>query len=64
MSGEVEGWALGDGGHASEAVRGDARVVVEPTWVTVEVDTKDAGTISAMIPRAVLVELFRRVVHQ
>jgi hypothetical protein len=58
----LEGWTFADGAHASEAIRGVTRIVVEPAWVTVEVDTRDAGTISAQIPRAVLVELLRRVV--
>lgn len=62
--GMLEGWALSDGAYASEATRGKERVVVEPAWVTVEVDTRDAGVISAQIPRAVLVELLRRVVQR
>lgn len=64
MSGMLEGWAFADGAHASEATRTATRVVVEPAWVTVEVDTRDAGTISAQIPRAVLAELLRRVVQR
>jgi hypothetical protein len=60
----LEGWTFADGAHASEATRTTTRVVVEPAWVTVEVDTRDAGTISAQIPRAVLAELLRRVVQR
>lgn len=66
MSGVVEGWELADSDNdrASEATQRKTRVVVEASWVTVEVDTKDAGTISAQIPRAVFAELFRRVAQR
>ena len=40
------------------------QVVVEPSWVTVELCSRDAGTISAQIPRAVFAELFRRVAQR
>lgn len=64
MSGIVEGWELDDAPHCSEAKRKNVRVLVERSWVTVEVDEKFAGTVSAQIPRAVFAELFRRVVQR
>jgi hypothetical protein len=57
----VDGYELSDTDRCSEATRRNVRIVVEAAWVTVEVDEKDAGTISAQIPRAVFTELFRRV---
>lgn len=64
MSGVVDGWELDDAPHCTEAKRKNVRIVVEASWVTVEVDEKYAGTISAQIPRAVFAELFRRVAQR
>lgn len=70
MSGVVEGWDLSENATAAWA-RDPKRtidVTVDAEAVEVEVETAchDGGThiATATIPRAVLVELFRRVVHQ
>lgn len=62
MSGVVEGWALGE--NAIAAWARDPTHIVDVTAdadaIEVEIDTRDAGTVTATIPRAVLVELLRR----
>lgn len=64
MSGTVEGWTLGENETAAWASTRTVDVTIDADGMTVEVDTKDAGTISAQIPRAVVAELFRRVVQR
>ena len=61
MSGVVEGWTLGENAIAAWARDGQrVDVTVDADAVEVEIDTRDAGTVTATIPRAVLVELLRR----
>lgn len=62
MSGIVEGWTLGENATAAWA-RNPKRtidVTVDAEAVEIEIDTRDAGTVTATIPRAVLAEILRR----
>lgn len=58
----VEGWTLGE--NATAAWASDPKRIVDVTVdadaIEVEIDTRDAGTVTTTIPRAVLVELLRR----
>ena len=63
MSGIVEGWDLGENATAAWArspFPSTVDVTADAEAVEVEIDTRDAGTVTATIPRAVLVELLRR----
>lgn len=63
MAGQVEGWDLGENERAAwaQSPRRTIDVTIDADGVTVEVETRDVGTIVAEIPIAVLREVLRRV---
>lgn len=61
MSGTLEGWTLGENETAAWASTRTVDVTIDADGMSVEVDTKDAGFVTATIPIAVLREVLRRV---
>ena len=63
MAGQVEGWDISENESAAwaQSPKRTIDVTIDADGVTVEVETRDVGTIVAEIPIAVLREVLRRV---